>query len=311
MDDGVGNLPAEQEGRSQGVLRMRLDLPFFNCLGFGRDLAEGLLRRREIPPRLNGDGAPDTAQEGSVDVRDRRRQLAGHAVRRIRLGKPVQLSVHASDSQMSCDGVRLPQPFIGDTKEGLKHIECVFETELVFQIMGVGEHRGDHDARILVLKRVGHGPHEAGEMARLGAVVGELAAHALGGRVLIAKHVGMRGPATGAEQVDEAQREKRRVAEPRVGRGRGASTRETPEEHRVRQTVPFHTRLRHRWPPSLRSHGVPPLPPPRSAARTHLPFPNQVIASPARSKHPATHRAGARRHHATVAGSTAGVSPCR
>src|SRR5205814_9256590 len=54
-----------------------------------------------------------------------------------------------------------------------------------------------------------------------------------------------------------------------------------PEEHRVWQTVPFRTRLRHRWPPSLRSHGVPPLPPPRSAAHPpSVPGPSYRIPRP-------------------------------
>ena len=246
-----------------------------------------------------------------MDVRDGRSQFASDAVRRIRLSKPVQLSVHASNSQMRCHGVRLSQAFIGHAKEGLQHIERLFETELVFQIVRVGEQRGDCDARILLLKRVGDSPHEAREMARLGSVGRELAAHPFGSGMLIAKHVRMRRPAARAEQVDQTEREKRPVAEPCVGRRGGASPREAPEEHRVRQTVQFRTCLCHHRPPSLQPDGVPrclrslrrPRRPPRSR--------DQVIASPARSKHPATRRACARRHHDVVDGSAAGSSPCR
>src|SRR5467141_3537387 len=116
------------------------------------------------------------------------------------------------------------------------------ETQLVLEIVRVGEQRGHHDSRIVHLECVGHGPDQAREMARLRAVTGELAAYALGGRVLVAKHVGMRRPAPGAEQVDETERKKRPVAEPCVARRRRAGPREAPEEHRVRQTVPLRTR---------------------------------------------------------------------
>src|SRR5256885_1611828 len=117
-------------------------------------------------------------------------------------------------------------------------------------------------------------------MAGFGAVGGELATHPLGGRLLIAKHIGVRRPAPGAEQVDEPEREKCPVAEPGVGRRRRGSAREAPEEHRVRQTVPFRTSLRHHWPPSLRPDGVPPLPPPHSAARAHPPVPGTKLSHP-------------------------------
>src|SRR5207253_10427763 len=126
--------------------------------------------------------------------------------------------------------------------------------------MRVGEQRGDYDAGVLLLKRVGRGPHEAREMARLGAVGRELATYPLGGRLLKAKHIGVRRPAPGAEQVDEPEREKRPVAEPGVGRRRRGSAREAPEEHRVRQAVPFRTTLRHHWPPALPPDRVPPPP---------------------------------------------------
>src|SRR2546430_13457307 len=123
-------------------------------------------------------------------------------------------------------------------------------------------------------------------MAGFGAVGGERATHPLGGRWLIGKHIGVRRPAPGAEQVDEPEREKRPVAEPGVGRRRRGSAREAPEEHRVRQTVPFRTSLRHHWPPSLRPDGVPPLPPPHSAARAHPQFPGPSYRIPRPHKTP-------------------------
>src|SRR5213080_3261681 len=99
---------------------MCLNFPLLNSVAFGAIPAEGLLRGSQIPARLNGDGASDPTQERAVDVRDDRSQFASDAVRRIRLSKPVQLSVHASNSQMRCHGVRLSQAFIGHAKEGLQ-----------------------------------------------------------------------------------------------------------------------------------------------------------------------------------------------
>src|SRR3989454_12467206 len=115
--------------------------------------------------------------------------------------------------------------------------------------------------------------------ASLGAGGGELATHPFGGRVLIAKRVGMSGLAPGTQKVHQTEREKRCVAEPRVDRGRRRRPREPLEERRVRQTVPFRTCLGHHWPLLLRPGRASPrcisLVPPRQAPlpATKLPLP--------------------------------------
>src|SRR3989441_963143 len=106
-------------------------------------------------------------------------------------------------------------------------------------------------------------------MASLGAGGGELATHPFGGRVLIAKRVGMSRLACGTQKIHQTEREKRCVAEPRVDRGRRRRPREPLEERRVRQTVPFRTCLGHHWPLLLRPGRASPrcisLVPPRQA----------------------------------------------
>src|SRR5437660_10847596 len=110
--------------------------------------------------------------------------------------------------------------------------------------MRTSEQRPNDGPDVVLAKGMSRSSDNAGDVRALSAVSRELAAHPFGGRVLVAKRIGMSRFVAGTQEIHEPEREKRPVAEACVGRRRRVSAREAPEEHRVRQSVPFRTSLR-------------------------------------------------------------------
>src|SRR5437773_807377 len=230
---------------------MSLDFPFLTSSRLGRDLGERLLGHRQIAARLHGECAPDTAEEDGVNIARSLPQQPGQRVRHVSFVESIQLPVDTADPQLRSDGVRASQLVSADGDQGFQYIQRLFESQLVFQVVGVRKQRGHYLSRIAAPDRLRGTADESVMMAGLGAGCGELAAHPFRGRMLIAKRVGMSRLAAGTQKIHQPEREKRSVAEPRVERGRRGYPREPLEERRVRQTVPFRTCLGHHWPLSL------------------------------------------------------------
>src|SRR2546425_3288319 len=80
---------------------------------------------------------------------------------------------------------------------------------LLFEVHGVREQRRADEVNVVGPMGFTCCPHDAAEMRRLSPLAGELGAIALGGRPLVAEHIGSRRLPIGREQIDKSQRQKR------------------------------------------------------------------------------------------------------
>src|SRR2546425_7167781 len=105
---------------------------------------------------------------------------------------------------------------------------------LLFEVHGVREQRRADEVELAGPMGFTCCPHDAAEMRRLSPLAGELGAIALGGRPLVAEHIGSRRLPIGREQIDKSQRQKRPLPQTELW-GSGRLVGPPPQEYRMGQ----------------------------------------------------------------------------
>src|SRR6266550_641821 len=89
----------------------------------------------------------------------------------------------------------------------------------LLEVQRVGEQCGSEESNVAVAMRFTRRAHDAAEMGRLSPLAGQFGAIALGGRPLIAEHIGSGWLAVGSEQIDKPQCQKRSLTQTDVWGG--------------------------------------------------------------------------------------------
>src|SRR6266478_6177360 len=97
---------------------------------------------------------------------------------------------------------------IADGDHRLQDVFGFLEMRFLLEVECVGKQCRSEQLHVVVAMRFTSRAHDAAEMGRLSPLAGKLGAIALGGRPLIAEHIGSGWLAVGSEQIDEPQCQK-------------------------------------------------------------------------------------------------------
>ena len=198
------------------VLGVRLDcaLAGFPCVP--EQLHETLLRLREVAASLHRDRPADSAEQLRVAVPYYLCPLLRLCIRRVRLVEPVQLAVHAAGAERQRHRVGPRSASASNAPQRVQRIKRLFQVERVFQEMRVREQAGGEEADVALAVCGRRARDEAMQMTPFRRDPSQVAAEAIRGGPLILEGIGGHRIARGLEQVDEPQREKRPLPEPRL-----------------------------------------------------------------------------------------------